>query len=244
MAPPRVLVVQHTETEGAGRLGEWLTGAGVALATVRPYAGDELPGDLDGYAGLVVLGGPQTAYPDDKGAPSASWLPATKALLRTAVAAGVPTLAICLGAQLLAEACGGRVRPGTQGPEIGPRLVARRDIAAQDELFGLVPFTPDVVQWHDDEIADLPTGAVLLASSTVYPNQAFRLGERAWGLQFHIETTPEMVADWAEQTGDRLAEDGVDISRAMARIVEVHDDLEQVWRPVAERFAGLVRARS
>lgn len=239
-----MLVVQHTATEGAARLGDWLTEAGVELSVVHPYAGEEVPATLEGYAGLLVLGGPQAAYADSHGAPSAPWLPATKTLLRAAVAAELPTLAICLGAQLLAEAFGGRVRPGAGGPEIGARLVARRDIAAQDELFGLVPFTPDVLQWHDDEIAELPPGAVLLASGTAYENQAFRQGRRAWGLQFHIETTPELVGAWAEQTRDRLAGEGVDVDRALQGMAAVHQDLEEVWRPVAQRFAALVRTAS
>jgi len=234
--------VQHTAAEGALRLGDWLTDAGVELAVVHPYAGESLPEGLAGYAGLLVLGGPQAAYADDRGEPSAPWLPATKTLLRAAVGADVPTLAICLGAQLLAEAFGGRVRAGVHGPEIGARLVARRDVAAQDELFGLVPFTPDVLQWHDDEIVDLPPGAVLLASSPMYANQAFRVGERAWGLQFHIETTPEQVTDWAEETRDRLTALGIDVDRAVAQAVAVHPDLEEVWRPVAQRFAAIVIA--
>lgn len=224
------------------RLGEWLTEAGVELAVVHPYAGEALPDDLAGYAALLVLGGPQAAYSDSDGAPSAPWLPATKMLLRAAVAGQVPTLAICLGAQLLAEAFGGRVRLGVNGPEIGARLVARRDVAAQDELFGLVPFTPDVLQWHDDEIAELPPGAVLLASSPMYAHQAFRIGERAWGLQFHIETTPEQVTEWAEQTRVRLSALGVDVDRALAQAVARHPDLEEVWRPVAQRFAALAGA--
>lgn len=242
MPQPRLLVVQHTAPEAAGRLGAWLTGAGLRLEPVRPYAGEALPTSLDGYGGLLVLGGPQAAYADSNGAHGAPWLAATKALLRAAVSSGVPTLTICLGAQLLAEACGGRVRPGSKGPEYGAALVARRDVAAQDELFGLVPFTPDVISWHDDEIVDLPPGAVLLATGTTYPNQAFRVGPRAWGLQFHIETTPEQVAGWAEHLDGRQAGARYDVDRILAAVTAVHDDIEEVWRPVAERFAALVGA--
>ncbi len=239
MSQPRVLVVQHTDSEGAARLGDWLIAAGLELTAVRPYAGESLPQSLDRYAALLVLGGPQAAYADASGQPDAPWLPATKLLLRGAVGTLTPTLAICLGAQLLAEACGGRVQPGTNGPEIGARLVARRDVAAADELFGLVPFTPDVLQWHYDEISVLPPGAVLLASSPAYANQAFRIGERAWGLQFHIETTPEQVAAWGEEERGRLTELGFDVDAEVARAAAVHDDLAEVWRPVAERFAAI-----
>ncbi len=234
--------MQHTGAEGPGRLGDWLTGAGLTLEVARPYAGDELPTDLAGYDGLLVLGGPQAAYPDEHGSHDASWLPATKHLLRNAVGSATPTLAICLGAQLLAEACGGRVQPGSNGPEFGAHLVARRDVAAQDELFALVPFTPDVLSWHWDEIAELPGGAVLLASGTTYAHQAFRMGTRAWGLQFHIETTPQQVALWAEELRGQPEGESRNIDRILATALAAHDDLEQTWRPVAERFADLVRA--
>ena len=240
MSQPRVLVVQHTESEDAGRLGEWLAGAGLTLQAVRPYAGEPMPTDLDGYAGLLVLGGPQAAYPDERGVHEAGWLVPTQLLLRRAVATRTPTLAICLGAQLLAEACGGAARHGANGPEIGARLVAKRDVAAGDPLFGPVPFTPDVLQWHHDEISELPAGAVLLASSPAYPHQAFRLGERAWGLQFHIETTAEQVAVWAEEERSLLTGLGIDVDAVIASVRAVSDDLEEAWRPFAERFAALV----
>jgi GMP synthase-like glutamine amidotransferase len=242
VSDPKVLVVQHTESEGPGRLGEWLRERGVVLDVARPYLGEPFPPSLDPFAGLLVLGGPQAAYMDQDGLPDAPWLQSTKELLRQGVRTGLPTLAICLGAQLLAEACGGRVRPGVEGPEIGARLVAKRDIAVRDPLFGPVPFTPDVLQWHDDEIAELPPGAVLLASSPMYANQAFRVGERAWGLQFHIETTPEQVTQWASDSRERLTAAGFDVDHALRSAVAIHPDLEEVWRPFAHRFADLVVA--
>jgi GMP synthase (glutamine-hydrolysing) len=233
---PTALVIQHSAAEPPGRLAEWLLEAGVLSQTAAPHAGPPLPADLDGYAALVVLGGAMSAN-DDAGVP---WLGPTKDLLRAAVAGGIPTLAICLGAQLLAVALGGRVARG-ESPEIGPALVAKRDIAATDVLFGPVPFTPDVVQWHYDGITDLPPGAVLLASSPRYPVQAFRTGAAAWGLQFHIETTPEMVKSWAAADADRLAEHGIDADRVLARLEEAHADVAEVWQPFTRRFAELVR---
>lgn len=176
------LVIENDPTDDIRRLGDWLTAAGLPLATVRPHAGEPLPADLDGYAALVVLGGPQHAYPGPAGEPTAAWLPACESLLRKAVRHRVPTLGVCLGAQLLATAHGGAAAPATAGPEIGPALVARRDAAESDPLFAQVPFTPDVLQWHHDEITELPAGAVLLAASTRYPHQAFRVGTAAWGL--------------------------------------------------------------
>ena len=235
----RALVITHTSTEGAGTLGEWFPAAGLELVEVRPWAGEPLPADLSDYDALLVMGGPQQAYDDG----SAPWLPATKALLRTAVEARVPTLGVCLGGQLLAEAAGGRVAKGADGMEAGARLVAKRDAAWDDELFGSVPFTPTVVQWHEDAIVDLPPGAVLLASSSRYPHQAFRVGDRAWGLQFHIETTAEMLRHWGAEYGVGVVETGFDPVAMAERAVEELPEVEACWRPVVERFAGLAQGR-
>ena len=237
--PARALVVTHSPSEGPGTLAAWLPAAGVELVVVRPWDGDEVPSDPTAYDALVVLGGPQQAY-DDRSAP---WLPATKELLRAAVRERVPTLAICLGAQLLAEATGGRVEKGAEGVEAGARLVAKRDAAWDDELFGEVPFTPTVVQWHEDAVVDLPPGAVLLASSSRYPNQAFRVGDRAWGVQFHIETPPEMIRHWGAEYTAAVVEAGLDPVALAERTVAELDEVEAVWRPVVERFAGIALGR-
>jgi GMP synthase (glutamine-hydrolysing) len=235
---PTLLVVQHTPNESVGRLGDWLLDGGVLTDVCTPYDGQPLPA-LDGYAGMLVLGGPMSAVDDE----IAAWLPPTREQLRNAVGAGLPVLGICLGAQLLAVALGGRVQRGAVGPEIGPGLVAKRDIAASDPLFRPVPFTPDVVHWHWDEITELPPGATLLASSTRYLHQAYRVGERGWGLQFHLETTPDMVRQWADEDAEPLAGVGIDV-RALAAgwdLDLVHDEMAAVWQPFARRFVEVIR---
>ncbi|MEU4472962.1 type 1 glutamine amidotransferase [Micromonospora sp. NPDC023888] len=232
------LVIENAPTDDARRLGEWLTEAGLTLWVVRPHAGEELPADLEGYAALVVLGGHQQAYPLPDGSPGAPWFPAVEGLLRKAVRHRVPTLAICLGAQLLATAHAGLVERSPSGPEIGPGVVGRRDAAENDPLFRYVPLIPDVLQWHADEITELPRGATLLAASTRYPHQAFRLGDRAWGLQFHIECDAEMIADWATDS-TQLDELGYDPELVVAACASVLADVEEVWQPFAARFAAL-----
>ncbi len=190
------LVIENDPSDDLRRLGAWLTDAGLELVVLRPHAGDALPETLDGYQAFVVLGGDQSAYTGRDGAPGAPWFPALEGLLRKAVRHRVPTLGVCLGGQLLATAHGGLVERSTSGPEIGPALVGRRDAADHDPLFKYIPLLPDVVQWHVDEITELPIGATLLAASTRYPHQAFRLGDRAWGVQFHIECDLPMIERW------------------------------------------------
>src|SRR5205085_5123808 len=174
----RALVVQHAASEGLGWFQEWLPDAGVDVHPIHPYLGHRVPPSVEGDA-LVVLGGPMGAYDDEH----ATWLPSVRALLASAVDDGVPTLGVCLGAQLLAAVCGGSVEPGDAGPELGLGTV---DVPAGDAL--LVAGEMPVVQWHYDAVTTLPDDAVVLASSDRYEVQAFRVGEVAWGLQFHVET--------------------------------------------------------
>jgi GMP synthase-like glutamine amidotransferase len=237
------LVIENDPTDDARRLGDWLTDAGLTLRVLRPYAGDTVPDDLAGHAALVVLGGDQAAYPGADGVPDAAWFPALESLLRHAVRHRVPTLAICLGGQLLAAAHGGTVEVSPSGPEIGPALVARRDAAERDPLFGPVPFAPDVLQWHHDEITELPAGATLLAASPRYPHQAFRLGDRAWGTQFHIECDTEMIAQWASTNVPLLTELGHHPQDLVAACDAIMGDLEDTWQPFAWRFASLALGR-
>ncbi len=235
----RALVITHSSTEGVANVGLWLEAAGVELDVVEPWDGDEVPASTAGYDALLVMGGPQQAYDDG----SAPWLRATKELLRGAVADRTPVLAVCLGAQLLAEATGGRVEKGADGVEAGARLVAKRDAAWEDELFADVPLTPTVVQWHEDAIVDLPPGAVNLASSPRYPHQAFRLGDRAWGLQFHIETPPEMIRFWGAECGRAVEELGQDPVALAERAVGELPEVEACWRPMVEKFAEIAAGR-
>ena len=233
------LVVTHTAAESAGTLAEWLPHAGVELDVVEPWNGDALPDRVTSDA-LIVMGGPQQAYDDT----SAAWLRQTKELLRAATKGGLPVLGICLGGQLLAEAMGGRVAPGADGPELGARLISKRDAAGNDPIFSDIPLSPVVVQWHWDAITELPPGALLLAASPRYPYQAFRVGAKAYGLQFHIETPPEMVRSWADADADGVLAAGLDPDLVADRAIEVLPEIEEVWRPFVDRFAALVHGRT
>jgi GMP synthase (glutamine-hydrolysing) len=229
-----VLVVQNAASDPIGRLGTWLTDAGAHLDVV---AADDLPSELTGVDALISLGGPMGAN-DDATVP---WMAHEKQVLRAAVAQEIPTLGICLGAQLLAAANGGRVEVSPEGPEIGAQLVAKRTAAGTDPLFAELPITPDVIQWHYDAITALPPGAIHLASSPVCDYQAFRLGRLAWGVQFHIETTPDVVRDWADEHKAAEGLDGLDLDLIVARSDAIHADIEEVWAPFAARFVDVAR---
>ncbi len=228
-----MLVVEPSSTAPVGRLGEWLSEAGAELDVVRaPQI--PAPATLDEYDALVVMGGGMGAL-DDLEHP---WLADVRALLSAAVSRQLPVLAICLGAQLLAAATGGRVAPIKKGPEVGTLLVAKRDSAAEDPLLGPLPLTPDVMQFHNDEVVRLPPSAQLLASSPACENQAFRVGICAYALQFHIETTTERVFDWVA-TMPEAAGAARPGQLESAHLDEFHADLAETWEPVAQRFVQL-----
>jgi GMP synthase-like glutamine amidotransferase len=189
-----------------------------------------VPTVVEGDA-LIVLGGPMGCMDDDV----AQWLPPVRSLLRTAVDDGVPTMGICLGAQLLAAATGGYVERGTSGPELGLGSI---DVNRADNL--LAAGSMPVVQWHYDTITALPPGADLVASSELYEAQAFRLGEVAWGLQFHVEATPAMVAEWAQNDAAALREQGRTPEQVVAEVVAAEARLRECGEEIARQFAQLV----
>ncbi|GAA1665509.1 type 1 glutamine amidotransferase [Fodinicola feengrottensis] len=241
MTTSPLLVVENDPSDGPGRLGDWLTGAGLELDLVRPHAGDPLPADLAAHSGMLVLGGAQDAFATPDPATKTQWFPELSALMRTARQDRRPVLGVCLGGQLVARAFGGRVARAENGGDIGPRLVGKRDRAESDPLFGPMPLAPDVLQFHTDEVVLLPPDAVLLAASPRCPHEAFRVGDRVWGLQFHIECDKEMLAGWIAEDAERVAAIGWEPDELLERFVSVLDDVQEAWQPFAERFAAVVR---
>ena len=235
--PQRVVtVIQHAEDIPLDRFAEWLED-GVQVRVVRVDLGEAVPASAAEVGdGLVVLGGERSAY-DDAEWP---WLPSTRELLASAARSGVPTLAICLGAQLLAVAGGGRVQVAAPpGVEAGPVAVRWRPEAASDPLLGrLVAASPTgavLPSLHGDSVVELPAGAVWLGSSSMYPFQSFRWGS-AWGVQFHPEASPATVGHWARQTP------GVDADAVEADLVAVDEEVLASGRLLAEAFVAVVLA--
>jgi GMP synthase (glutamine-hydrolysing) len=226
----RTLVVQHHPSEGLGWFQDWLPAAGLDVHPIHPYLGHRVPTSVEGDA-LIVLGGPMGCMDDDR----AQWLPAVRTLLRTAVDDGVPTMGLCLGAQLLAAATGGYVQKGAAGPELGLSTI---DVTMPDNLLPAGPMP--VVQWHFDTITALPPDADLVASSDRYEVQAFRIGEVAWGLQFHVEATPDMVAEWAANDATALRELGRSPDEVVAEVRAAEAQLRTAGEELAQQFVRLV----
>jgi GMP synthase-like glutamine amidotransferase len=232
---PKCLVVQHVEPESAYAVGDALSAAGVSVDTRRVFAGQSLPPDLTGFDGLVVMGGPMSATSDD-GFPTRR---AEIELLAGAIDQGVLTLGICLGAQLLALAARGSVVKGTAGPEIGWGSVDLTAESTDDPLFEQLPNRLTVLHWHNDAI-ELPEGAVRLASSRQYPNQAFRVGTRAWGFQFHMEVDGPAVTAFLDAFSGEARKAGVDPG-SITTATEAHlDEIAPVRDRIGARFARLV----
>jgi GMP synthase-like glutamine amidotransferase len=186
----RVLLVENYDSTGPGLVGRALAEAGIAADPLRAHRGEALPSGPDGWRGMVVLGGGQSAV-DDAEYP---YLPGLAALMRAFVDDGRPVLGICLGAQVLARAFGARNLIGA-APEFGWQEVALTPKGRDDPVLGRLPDRFPVFQWHDDTFT-LPPGAARLAGNGTARNQAFRVGRAGYGIQFHFEVDRELVRRW------------------------------------------------
>lgn len=186
----RALVLQHIACETPGLYEDLLVERGAIIDRVELDEGQPLP-DWRGADLIVAMGGPMSVN-DDHVLP---WLTDEKRLIAEAVSAGTPFFGACLGVQLLAAALGARVYPGPE-PEVGLLAVALTEAGRRDPVTSELPDQLLTVQFHGDTF-DLPQGAIHLAESDAYPNQAFRW-KQAYGVQFHLEVSSQMVAAWLE----------------------------------------------
>ena len=201
---PILAIEQDPTLPGLGLLGRCVRARGLPIVSAHAWEGD-----LDGlrardFGGIVPLGGSMHAWEEER----LPFLGRERELLREAVDAGVPVLGICLGGQLLARALGAEVRPAER-PETGWLTVEATPEADGDALLSHLRAPVGVYQWHLD-VFDVPAGAVRLARSAQSPNQAFRYGERTWGLQFHPEVDLPLYTGWIQNYTDAPARMGLD----------------------------------
>jgi len=187
----RALVLQHIACEPPGVFEDVLVERGAEIHRVELDEGERLP-DWREFDLIVAMGGPMSVNDED----DHPWLVDEKRLIREAVEAGAGFWGACLGVQLLASSLGARVYAGDV-PEVGVLPVTLTEEGRADPVMGGLPAELPTLQWHGDTF-DLPDGAVLLAGSPAYPNQAFRYGRAAYGVQFHLEVKDEMAREWAE----------------------------------------------
>jgi GMP synthase (glutamine-hydrolysing) len=194
----QVLVIINAQTDPIGALGPPLLAAGLAL-TFCDVGSSDLPAGPEHYAAVVAMGG--DTNPDDDHIHG--WLRAERALLRTCVERGVPTIAVCLGAELLAQALGGRARRMAR-PRIGWMRQHTTPNVATDPLDVAWAMLDRALEWHAYDF-DLPPHATLLAGRTDAV-QAFRAGRSAWGFQYHLEADAQLAAHWLNVYSDDLDE--------------------------------------
>jgi GMP synthase (glutamine-hydrolysing) len=207
----RAFVLQHTPTEGPERVAELLEARGLAIDVRHLYKGDALPGRIEKDELVVAMGGPMGV--GDIADPRYPFLAPEIALLREALARDRAILGICLGSQLLAAAAGARVYPNMRRGSDGAPVPAREvgwgpvdflNVAREPALAGMRA-QEMVLHWHGDTF-ELPRGAAHLASTPVCRNQAFRLGWRQFGLQFHCELAVDTVSTWVREDAAYVAE--------------------------------------
>jgi GMP synthase (glutamine-hydrolysing) len=197
---------------------------------------DPVPESLAGYDAVVVCGGSANTHESE----TYPWLDQEVGLLREALADEVPVMGLCLGAQLLTVATGGTVvRTAT---EIGWFDVEMDPAAGDDPVLGGVPQRFRALEWHD--YGCIPADGVTSLARNDVCLQAFRAGEVAWGTQFHIEVTHQLMLNWWDEGEEHLRDAGYDHERYMRELSEHHAAHERIGRDMAERFAAIAAKRA
>ena len=188
-----IIVFQHHDAEHPGIFRDFMTARGLAWHPVNLHHGDTIP-DLADFDVMMVMGGPMDVWDTDEH----PWLIREKTAIRQWVMeAGKPYLGVCLGHQLLADSCGGTCGK-LQPAEVGICGVSLKPAGVADPLMHGIPADIRALQWHGVQVEVLPEGGVSLAQSDVSDNQAIRVGNHAWGIQYHVELTDTTVAEWGE----------------------------------------------
>lgn len=195
--PRSVLILQHVPWERPAILGDVLAEHSLPWIA-RSFVYGPPPLDLSEISGLAVLGGPMNALD----AATHPGLNAEADLIRTAVDAGIPLLAVCLGHQILSTALGAKLHIGATN-QVGIGTV---DVVREDRVLGAAGTKATVLHWHHD-VVEAPDGATILASTEETPNQAFRLGDAIYSTQFHVEADRQMLDQWltVDEMADELA---------------------------------------
>lgn len=198
----RVLMLKHINVEGGGTLEDYLLSNRWEIDTRELQDGDEVPLKLT-YDAILILGGPMNVYEENK----YPFLKDEDKLIKEAIKKNIPTLGICLGAQLIAKAAGAKVTKNIvrqlHQKEIGWYKIHLTDAGKNDPVFKGIGESFDVFQWHGDTFG-IPEKAALLATAELCTNQALKVGKNIYGLQFHMEVTEDMIYKWIDTYDEEL----------------------------------------
>jgi GMP synthase (glutamine-hydrolysing) len=231
----KIWVLQHHPAENLGAIAEALEGAALAWQYVRVFDGHPIPVEMKGAGGLIVMGGPETVYQLDR----YPYLREELRLVENALKQNKPILGVCLGSQLLAATLGATVRRGAD-KEIGWYPVRLAEAAKDDRLMRGLPTEFMAAHWHSD-IFDLPSGAVALASSDKTAVQAYRYGDKAYGLLFHAEMTPEIIEALVREFSEGLKRVGIDGDAIIAQAPRHLPKLSEIGAAIFGRWAAPIQ---
>jgi GMP synthase-like glutamine amidotransferase len=229
------LVLEHSDDSGSDRLGEALRDRGHRLRVVRLQAGDALPADLAEIDGVLVCGG--SPCPIDGNLP---WLESEMQLLRDAHEADVPIVGICFGNQVLTRALGGIVDKLDSGPEVGWHEVTLSAIGREDPVFAGIAWQSIQAHWHSYHVTQVAPDARVLASSQRSPVQAWALGLRTYGFQYHPEIEADTLERWARSEPETMQEAGLTMNDLAAQTKEHYPTFARLGERLFDHIAGLV----
>jgi len=242
-----ILVLEHSSRSGILRFGKTLRDYSHRLRVLKLHKGDSLPPDLDDVDGIVSCGGPQSATDD-----SLPWLAGEMELIRRAHAMDMPVVGLCLGCQIVARALGGTVERMSEEPEVGWHEVGLTPVGREDPVHSGLPWRMMAAHWHGDHVSELPADARLLASSERCKVQAWALGLRTYGIQYHPELEHHSFDDFAADAPEVLEHIGMPVEELRRQTRHHYDEFERLTTrlfqslalfvmPVDRRYKGLVK---
>ena len=234
MPKATVLFIQNYLTDPPHLMASWLSEVGFDIETIKAFDGEAIPESLPSHiTALIPLGGAMGALDDDV----APWLAPERELIRTTVSAGIPVIGICLGAQLLGAALGGRISR-LEKSEIGIYEISQVE---PDSIMQLGASTLST-QWHEDYVSELPQGSTLIAQSDSCPTQIFKVAELSYGIQCHPEADASIVALWEAKPDNAFKSFG--LTKVSDSVKSAETALARSWKPIIQSWGRAVLTAS